>query len=126
MGGRLNHKRFYAHTRRIWVKTLWWYIFLAWQGSESETYEVLKGFGTDTISDFIERTGGQGYRLALYRKLMHEYAHAENKSSNLFNRIQKQNLVNCRTIEPALVKDAEKGYVDMLFNQLSIEKTNVD
>ena len=123
-GGHINHKRFYSHTRRIWVKTLWWYIFLSWQGSEEKTYEVLKDFGTDTISDFIERTG-QGYRLDLYRRLMFAYAHVENKSSELFNSIQKQNLVNCRTTEPALVKNAEKGYVDMLFKQLSIESTDV-
>lgn len=119
LGGHLNHKRFYSHTRRIWIKTLWWYVFLSWQGSEAKTYDVLKYFGTDTISDFIERTG-QGYRLLLYRQLMLSYSHAENKSSELFNRIQKQNLVNCRTIEPALVKGAEKGYVETLFNQLSI------
>lgn len=124
-GGHLNHKRFYSHTRRIWVKTLWWYVFLAWQGTEEKTYEVLKNFGTDTISDFIERTG-QGYRLALYRRLMLEYSQVENKSSDLFNSIQKQNLVNCRTTEPALVKNAEKGYVDTLFKQLSIVSTDVD
>ena len=124
-GGHLNHKRFYSHTRRIWLKTLWWYIFLAWQGSEEKTYEILKDFGTDTISDFIERTG-HGYRVTLYRRLMHEYSHVENKSSGLFNSIQKQNLVNCRTTEPALVKNAEKGYVENLFKQLSISNTHVD
>lgn len=118
--GHLNHKRFYSHTRRIWLKTLWWYVFLAWQGNEKDTYKVLKDYGTDTISDFIERTG-QGYRLVLYRRLMYAYSHVENKSSDLFNRIQKQNLVNCRTIEPVLVKNAEKGYVETLFKQLSIE-----
>lgn len=119
-GGHLNHKRFYSHTRRIWLKTLWWYVFLAWQGTEQKTYDVLKNFGSDTISDFIERTG-QGYRLDLYRRLMYSYSQVENKSSDLFNRIQKRNLVNCRTIEPSLVNNAEKGYVDMLFKQLSIE-----
>lgn len=124
-GGHLNHKRFYSHTRRIWVKTLWWYVFLSWQGSVEKTYEVLKNFGTDTISDFIERTG-RGYRLALYRRLMYEYSRVENKSSELFNKIQKQNLVDCRTTEPALVKNAEKGYVETLFKQLSIESTDAD
>ena len=119
-GGHLNHKRFYSHTRRIWLKTLWWYVFLAWQGTEQKTYDVLKNFGSDTISDFIERTG-QGYRLDLYRRLMYSYSQVENKSSDLFNRIQKRNLVNCRTIEPSLVNNAEEGYVDMLFKQLSIE-----
>lgn len=118
-GGHINHKRFYSHTRRIWLKTLWWYIFLAWQGSVDATREVLKDFGTDTISDFIERTG-QGYRVRLYRQLMRAYAGVENKSSDLFNAIQKQNLVNCRTIEPSLVIGGEEGYVIDLFEQLSI------
>lgn len=119
-GGHLNHKRFYSHTRRIWLKTLWWYVYLSWQGTEAETYNVLRGFGTDTISDLIERTG-QGYRISLYRRLMYEYSRVKNKNSDLFNNIQKQNLVNCRTTEPALVRDAEKGYVGTLFRQLSIE-----
>ncbi len=119
LGGHLNHKRFYSHTRRIWLKTLWWYIFLSWQGTEEETFEVLKHLGTDAISQFIERTG-RGYRLKLYRQLMYSYSLADNKSSELFKKIQKLNLVNCRTIEPALVKNAEKGYVETLFKQLSI------
>ncbi len=116
-GGHLNHKRFYSHTRRIWVKTLWWYIFLSWQGDEATTRETLKDFGTDTISDFIERTG-QGYRVELYRKIMQQYSQVDHKSSELFNRIQKQNLVNCKTTEPSLVKDAEAGYVRTLLNQI--------
>jgi len=124
-GGRLNHKRFYSHTRRIWLKTLWWYVFLSWQGDEKSTYEVLKHFGTDTISDFIERTG-RGYRVLMYRQLMLAYSQADNKLADTFNRLQVQNLVNCRTTEPALVKGAEKGYVDKLFEQLSISRSNVD
>lgn len=122
---RLNKKRFYLHTRRMWLKTLWWYVFLAWQGDAKKTRNVLKDFGTDTISDFIERTG-QGYRVLLYRQLMRSYASVKNKSSDLFNVIQKQNLVNCRTVEPALVEGAEQGYVDSLFKQLSVGEEHVD
>ena len=121
---RINKKRFYLHTRRIWLKTLWWYIYLAWQGDSESTRGVLKDFGTDTISDFIERTG-QGYRVVLYRQLMKSYSKVENKSADLFNAIQKQNLVNCRTVEPALVKGAEQGYVEVLFEQLSLGDRNV-
>ena len=116
---RLNKKRFYSHTRRIWVKTLWWYVYLSWQGSKEETYKVLKDFGTDTISDFIERPG-KGYRVNMFRELMKQYSGIDAKSSDLFNRIQKQNLVNCRTVEPALTENAEKGYVKSLFDQLDI------
>ena len=115
----MNHKRFYSHTRRIWLKTLWWYVFLSWQGNKEKTRSVLKEFGTDTISDLIERTG-QGYRVLMYRQLMLSYSQVDNKSSDLFNIIQKQNLVNCRTVEPALVDNAEQGYIKSLFNQLKI------
>ena len=118
-GHRLNTKRFYIHTRRIWVKTLWWYIHLSWQGTEASTYKVLKKFGTDTISDLIERPG-KGYRLPLYRELMKDYAQIKDNRADMFNRIQKQNLVNCRTVEPALTEGAEEGYVLRLFEQLSL------
>ena len=117
----LNKKRFYSHTRRIWVKTLWWYIHLSWQGDIDNTYDVLKDMGTDTISDFIERTG-RGYRLKLYRDLIKEYSEVENKTANLFNQIQVQNLVNCRTIEPALTENGEEGYVKALITQVKVEK----
>lgn len=118
-GRRLNSKRFYAHTRRIWLKTLWWYIHLSWQGSAEATKEVLEDLGTDTISDFIERTG-KGYRLKLYRELIKAYSGVEKKSSNLFNKIATQNRVNCTTVEPALTQNAEPGYVMQLFAQLNI------
>ena len=118
-GRRLNSKRFYAHTRRIWLKTLWWYIHLSWQGNAEATKEILKDLGTDTISDFIERTG-KGYRLKLYRELIKAYSGVEKKSSNLFNKIATQNRVNCTTVEPALTQNAEPGYVMQLFAQLSI------
>lgn len=116
---RLNRKRFFSHTRRIWMKTLWWYVHLSWQGTEASTYKVLEKFGVDTIGHLIERTG-KGYRLPLYRQLMKEYAEVENRTAKLFNSIQKQNLVNCRTVEPALTDGAESGYVKRLFEQLSL------
>ena len=122
---RINKKRFYSHPRRIWVKTLWWYIHLAWQYDgdksweemEQDTYNVLKDYGSDTISDFIERPG-KGYRLPLTRALMKGYAMETNKNSDRFNHIQKQNLVNCRNIEPALTEGREPGYVKQLLAEI--------
>ena len=118
-GHRLNTKRFYSHTRRIWLKTLWWYIHLSWQGTQETTYSILKHFGTDTISDLYERPG-KGYRLNLYRELMRQYSSINNKSSSLFNEVQKRNLVNCRTVEPALTEGSEEGYVSRLLKELSV------
>ena len=116
---RLASKRFYSHKRRIWVKTLWWYIHLSWQGNVEDTRRVLAGLGSDTISDLIERTG-KGYRLPLYREMMRRYSKAPNKSNHAFNRLCAQNLVNCRSIEPALTGRGEEGYVEYLFVQLNL------
>ena len=116
---RLPSKRFYSHKRRIWVKTLWWYIHLSWQGNTNDTRKVLAGLGSDTISDLIERTG-KGYRLPLYRELMRQYSNCPNKSTATFNRLCSQNLVNCRSIEPALTSSGETGYVKYLFVQLDL------
>lgn len=117
---RINKKRFFSHPRRIWLKTLWWYIHLSWQGSEDGTYSALQDLGTDTISDFIERPG-KGYRINLFRALIGEYSKLKNKNSQIFNKIQKQNLINCQTIEPALCFGGEKDYVRRLFKQLDLE-----
>lgn len=125
---RINSKRFYAHTRRIWIKTLWWYIHLSWQGDRRSTYEVLKDFGTDTISDFIERPGrGKGYRLPLFRAMVSGYAAVENKNSNLFNQLSKLNLVKCKTVVPALTANHEIGYVAELIREVQCnEDENYD
>lgn len=117
---RIAKKRFYSHTRRIWLKTLWWYIHLSWQGTIASTYKVLKDCNVDTINKLYEQPGN-GFRLILSRELMKQYSGALKKTSKLFESIQKQNLVNCRTIEPALTENAEKGYVEHLFNQLSLQ-----
>ena len=111
--------RFWKKAKRLWLRVLWWYIHLSWQGNATATKDVLKDLGTDTISDFIERTG-KGYRLRLYRELIKAYSGVEKKSSSLFNKIATQNRVNCTTVEPALTQNAEPGYVAQLFAQLNI------
>ena len=56
-GGRMNHKRFYAATRRIWLKSLWWYIHLSWQGSEEKTFEVeTHGWENGHVLEWIPTT----------------------------------------------------------------------
>lgn len=119
-GGRLNHKRFYAQTRRIWLKSLWWYVFLSWQGSELKTYNALKNNKTDNINKLIE-TPGRGYRLMLYRAMIAEYAKysALNKTSTKeFAAFTKLNNAKCVNVEPALTPGGEKGYAHRLFASL--------
>lgn len=118
---RINRKRFFSHTRRIWLKTLWWYINLGWQGSSDSTYEVLKNNGTNIISHFIERPG-KGYRLVLFRNLMKAYSTISKQSDKVFRAAAKLNLAKCKTVEPALTTGGEGEYSRQLFNELSVER----
>lgn len=120
-GGRLNHKRFYSHTRRIWLKSLWWYIHLSWQGSEDKTYRVLKDNKVDNINKLIE-TPGRGYRLLLYRAMMAEYAKTGPHSGKEFAAFTKMNNAKCVLVEPALTSGGEAGYAHRLFLELQERK----
>ncbi len=116
-GGRINRKRFFSHTRRIWIKTLWWYVHLSWQGSVDDTRVALADNGANIISHFIE-TPGKGYRVDLYRALMRHYAGRDDKSDKLFRSAAKLNGAECRNVEPALLPGGVDEYCRVLFDKV--------
>jgi hypothetical protein len=115
-------ERFYANSRRIWLKTLWWYIHLSWQGDEQKTMKILEGNTTDEIVQLVERSGPFGYRVQLCRVLMRKYGELElelrGRGTKLFRRAMKLNTARLSVIEPALYEGEEEGYVKELFNDL--------
>lgn len=121
-GGWINEKRFYSHTRRIWPKTLWWYVHLAWQGDEDSTRDAILGNTSDIISHFIE-TPGRGYRLDLYRSLMRQYRASDvYGDTKVFNAAMKLNGARCNTLEPSLCEGGVDGYCRRLFEELAGKK----
>ena len=120
----INKKRFFSDTRRIWIKTLWWYVFLSWQGSEEKTFEVLKNNATDNINKLIE-TPGRGYRLSLYRQMMREYAEREHKTK-YFAGVTKLNNAKCKTLEPSLLYHGEAEYVRQIFDEVPVDLNSED
>ena len=114
---RLKKKRFYSHTRRIWLKTLWWYIHLGWQGNANDTYEVLKNNGTNIISHFIERPG-RGYRESLFRCMLYSYYLLPEHRDSIFRAAAKLNLAKCVSVEPALTEGGEEKYSELLFGEV--------
>lgn len=114
---RIKKKRFYSHTRRIWLKTLWWYIHLGWQGTSEDTYEVLKNNGTNIISHFIERPG-RGYREQLFRCMLYAYSLLPEQKDSIFRAAAKLNLAKCVSMEPALAEGGEVKYSQMLFDEV--------
>lgn len=115
---RIKKKRFYSHTRRIWLKTLWWYIHLGWQGDSETTYAVLKNNGTNIISHFIERPG-RGYRPELFRYMLYAYSLLPEQKDSTFRAAAKMNLAKCVTVEPALTEGGEKEYARRLFDEVT-------
>ena len=115
---RIKKKRFYSHTRRIWLKTLWWYIHLGWQSTSDQTYKVLKNNGTNIISHFIERPG-RGYREQLFRCMLYAYSLLPEKKDSTFRAAAKLNLAKCVSVEPALTEGGEKAYSIQLFDEVS-------
>lgn len=115
----MNEGRYWKESRRIWLKTLWWYIYLSWKNSEEETYEILKDNTTDEIVQLVERSGPSGYRVETCRCIMEYYGtlgkEVKNRNNQIFRRVMKLNTARIKVIEPALVEGGEKSYVKELF-----------
>lgn len=111
-----SESRFFQQSRRIWLKTIWWYIHLSWKGNAEETYRILRGFTTDEIVQLVERSGPNGYRVDLTREIMHQFSKVKltNQSRNLFRKIMKLNTARIKIVEPALTYGGTKKYVEEL------------
>lgn len=115
-----NASRFYQHSSRMYLKSLWWYIYLSWQGTGADTYSILRGNTTDELVQLVERTGSKGYRVDVYRKVMKYYSEvntSEKQNKNeIFRKVMKLNTARVKIIEPALYKGGTSQYVKELFD----------
>ncbi len=114
----MNEDHFYKNSRRIWLKTIWWYVELAWHKDVATTYNLLKDNTTDTILQLVERPG-IGYYVDLYREIMLQYKSYEDKDRNLFRSILKLNTARLAISSPELVEGGIEAYVEELFNTVT-------
>lgn len=113
----LNEDHFYKMSRRIWLKTIWWYIHLAWMGDERSTYKLLENNNTDTILQLVERPG-IGYYVDLYREIMLQYPKFKGTSRDIFRKVLKLNTARLITVSPELVEGGTQSYVSNLFKEV--------
>lgn len=115
-----NPERFFRGASRLWIKTLFWYIHLSWQGNRSDTELLLQPFNTDDIVQLVERTGTDGYRISLNRAIMKCY-HSKitflKNDKNLFRKVMKLNTALLKVIEPELVNGGVEEYANNLFSR---------
>lgn len=122
-----NPSHYYERGTRIWLKSIWWYIYLSWQTYEEDTIEILKNNTTDEILNLVERAGRYGYYKEVYRNIMYffskipqqrRYITVNGKNDRLFRRVMKLNTARCMVIEPSLYLGGERQYVKDLFKDL--------
>jgi len=120
-----NHPdRFWKKDRRLWLRVIWWYIYLSWQGDEESTRCVLMDNSTDEILQLVDRCGRGGYRVELYRELMRQHAlidPVKRRKQQIFRRIMVLNTARVQVVEPSLVDGGESRYVTnlvMYFNNI--------
>ena len=131
--GKNNEAHFWKRGSKIWLRTLWWYVHLSWQGNEQKTIDVIgsHGFSTDTILNLIDRSG-KGYYIDVYRYIMYFHSivpkakldefnrNTATKADSLFRVVMKLNTAKIKVIEPALFLGGECEYVRSLFNDIGI------
>ncbi len=109
--------RFWKKPKRIWLRVLWWYIYLSWQGSQTATFNALKDNSTDEILQLVDRCGRGGYRTELYREVIRQHAlqdPSERRRKQMFRKVLKLNTARTQVVEPSLFPGSNEGYVSHL------------
>ena len=124
-----NESHYWSKPARIWLRSIWWYVHLSWQGDMQTTAKVLEApcFTTDSILNLEERTGRKGTFINVYRYIMYYYSHipqqildeynknTKTQQDDLFRIVMKLNTAKVMVVDPALYLGGEKEYVRSLF-----------
>ena len=126
-------EHYYSRPTRNWLRSIWWYVYLSWQGDAGSTEKVLvsPNFSTDTILNLEERTGRKGTYVEVYRQIMYRYSiipvdrlkdinarlGRTDRHASLFRAVMKLNTARCLSLEPSLYPGGTGEYVKSLFNE---------
>lgn len=132
--GKDNDSHFWSQPTRIWLRSIWWYIHMAWQGDFESTRKVIscKHFTTDTILNFEERTGRKGTHIDAYRQIIKCYSQVPDNivkkigrgraknSDDLFRIVMKLNTAKMMVMDPSLYSGGEVAYAKSLFKDAGV------
>lgn len=125
--GKDNEGHYWSIPRRIWLKQLWWYVHLSWYNDENATRKVVESpnCSTDTILNFVERSGKNGTCIDAYRWIIYFYSiipsdvlssyNKGRKTDDLFRVVMKLNTARMMVVEPSLCYGGCQGYAKKLF-----------
>lgn len=129
--GKDNESHFWSQPTRNWLRSLWWFVHLSWQGDLESTNQLLScpHFTTDTILNFEERTGRKGTYVEAYRNIIKCYASVPKSmlkprgknSDDLFRVVMKLNTAKLLVLDPALYLGGEEAYAKSLFRDAGVD-----
>ena len=132
--GKDNSEHYYARPTRIWLRSLWWFVFHSWQGNMESTEDVIFSdhFTTDMLLNFEERSGRKGVCIAAYRKIIYYYSRLNGEivsqykkqhknGDDLFRVVMKLNTARMLVMEPELCEGGADGYVRKLFQDAGVD-----
>ena len=123
----LKPEHFYKMSKRIWLKNIWWYIRLAWEGNAEDTKRLLSKYSTDTILQLVERSG-LGYYVSVDHEILKKLGNIEDRSNlrSVLRSVLKLNTAWLATTSPELYECGVQGYVADLFDVVYREKDEND
>ena len=133
--GKDNESHYWSQPSRNWFRSLWWFVYLSWQGDVKSTNDLLscKHFTTDTILNFEERTGRKGTYVEVYRQIIKCYAEVPDNiireqgrgrskgSDDLFRVVMKLNTARLMVTDPALYAGGARAYAISLFKDAGVD-----
>ena len=112
-----NQVWFYGGRWRQWLKRVWWWVHLSWQGDEAATRAALLNMTTDTIAQIVERPG-HGFRIDLTRRLAAEFV-TRRVPQDQFRRLMRLNTALLVGTEPSCVEGGVAAYASQLYRTVS-------
>ena len=133
-----NEDHYWKKPTRIWLRSIWWYIYIANDDNLKETESMLlkDRFSTDTILNLIERSGRDGTNITVYKNIikvyslidkdtLNEYKKKSKKGDDLFRAVMRLNTARSVVIEPDFCDGGSSGYVISLFNAFGVSRKHM-
>jgi hypothetical protein len=114
---KFQEARFWRNRSRIWLRAMWWFIHLSWQGNEATTLASIGGMSTDDVVQIVERPGLKGFRVDLYRAMVRA-AGARPPGKRKIRQLMKLNTATIVMVEPSAFRGGVSSYVQALYQQI--------
>lgn len=114
-----NPDRFYALSRRLYLRIIWWFVFLAYDGTLEKTKKLLlsENFTSNTLAGIVERSGQNGYRFEVINSFIKKMSEL-NVPDSEFRKLAVLNSARLKAVNPYLYDGGINKYNEDLINEI--------